>query len=146
MLGSEARDGPTDLQAGRPSGPGGRVAPPSRRASPVRPDSRWGNHVRSSDAPREVAELSSSGFNIEVEWWDASDGKGIDDLLAAGKVPEVVAGYSLEAHMHDLQKAAGMTGGAAKSASAATGGGEGEKETQAEILLRLASITSLVPH
>ena len=38
-------------------------------------------------------------------------------------------------------KAAGGTSGAAKSA--ASGGGEGEKETQAEVLLRLASVASL---
>jgi hypothetical protein len=35
---------------------------------------------------------SSAGLAVELERWDRSDGKGIDDLLAAGKTPEVLTG------------------------------------------------------
>ena len=30
--------------------------------------------------------LTRAGFTVELERWDIADGKGIDDLLAAGKV------------------------------------------------------------
>ena len=39
--------------------------------------------------------LQDAGFEVRLERWDAADGKGIDDLLAAGKQPEVVAGDRL---------------------------------------------------
>ena len=32
------------------------------------------------------------GYSVELERWSPSDGKGIDDVLAAGKQPEVIAG------------------------------------------------------
>ncbi len=36
--------------------------------------------------------LAAAGLAIELERWPAADGKGIDDLLAAGKPPELLAG------------------------------------------------------
>jgi hypothetical protein len=37
-------------------------------------------------------DLRAKGFTVEVERWGLADGKGIDDLLAAGKKPEVLTG------------------------------------------------------
>ncbi len=37
-----------------------------------------------------VGLLLKRGFTVELELWDAKDGKGIDDLFAAGKQPGVV--------------------------------------------------------
>ena len=43
-----------------------------------------------------LAGLARAGFEARAEVWDPADGKGIDDLLAAGKQPEVVdAGQAL---------------------------------------------------
>jgi hypothetical protein len=36
--------------------------------------------------------VQGAGLAVELERWDAADGKGIDDLLAAGKVPELLRG------------------------------------------------------
>jgi hypothetical protein len=36
--------------------------------------------------------LIGEGYAVELERWSPSDGKGIDDVLAAGKQPEVIAG------------------------------------------------------
>jgi hypothetical protein len=36
--------------------------------------------------------LSREGFVVELEWWDGTVAKGVDDLLAAGHQPEVLAG------------------------------------------------------
>lgn len=37
-----------------------------------------------------VSALNDAGFEVKIETWSLEDGKGIDDLLAAGKHPEVV--------------------------------------------------------
>lgn len=39
-----------------------------------------------------VNHLRRHGFAVELEIWDEAEGKGIDDLLAAGKQPDVVTG------------------------------------------------------
>jgi hypothetical protein len=36
--------------------------------------------------------LLVAGFALQLERWNAADGKGLDDLLAAGKVPELLVG------------------------------------------------------
>jgi hypothetical protein len=36
--------------------------------------------------------LAKAGFAVELERWAAADGKGLDDVLAAGKAPEVLTG------------------------------------------------------
>src|SRR5262249_2393313 len=43
-----------------------------------------------------VAYLREHGFTVELELWDVADGKGIDDLLADGKVPDVVSGEMID--------------------------------------------------
>jgi hypothetical protein len=39
-----------------------------------------------------VNHLRRRGFGVELEIWDEAEGKGIDDLLAAAKTPDVVTG------------------------------------------------------
>ena len=52
--------------------------------------------------------LSAEGFALELERWDGADGKGIDDLLAAGKAPEVVAGDEALSAIRAVAEAAGV--------------------------------------
>ena len=52
-----------------------------------------------------------AGLTVELERWNKVDGKGIDDLLAAGKVPEVLAGEEALAAIRETLAAA--TGGEA---------------------------------
>jgi hypothetical protein len=64
-------------------------------------------------------DLLAAGFAVELELWDESDGKGIDDLLAAGKSPRVVTGDGvLRAVEEGLKQAQGA---AAPAQSGATG-------------------------
>ncbi len=42
-----------------------------------------------------VAALQAEGMPVELELWDEKDGKGIDDLLAAGKTPAVLTGAAV---------------------------------------------------
>jgi hypothetical protein len=46
------------------------------------------------------------GLAVELERWDKADGKGIDDLLAAGKTPEVLAGEAALAAVREAVAAA----------------------------------------
>jgi hypothetical protein len=46
--------------------------------------------------------LRSEGFVVELERWREEDGKGIDDLLAAGQRPEVVAGDDVLAAVEEI--------------------------------------------
>jgi Domain of unknown function (DUF3854)/Domain of unknown function (DUF927) len=36
--------------------------------------------------------LSKDGYAVELERWDTTDGKGLDDVLAAGKTPDLLEG------------------------------------------------------
>jgi hypothetical protein len=47
--------------------------------------------------------LTRAGFEVEVEWWDGQLGKGIDDLLAAGKQPEIINGLQTLVRLRVLQ-------------------------------------------
>jgi hypothetical protein len=47
-----------------------------------------------------------AGLAVELERWDRADGKGIDDLLAAGKAPEVLAGEAAQAAVREALAAA----------------------------------------
>ncbi|MHB1524617.1 MAG: DUF3854 domain-containing protein [Candidatus Dormibacteria bacterium] len=49
-----------------------------------------------------VEGLAAEGFAVAVERWDAADGKGIDDLLAAGKTPEVLEGDAARAYVAEV--------------------------------------------
>src|SRR5262249_54066144 len=48
-------------------------------------------HVARALAGRAAA-AAAAGLAIELERWDLAGGKGIDDLLAAGKAPELLTG------------------------------------------------------
>jgi hypothetical protein len=39
-----------------------------------------------------INHLRRRGFVVELELWDEAEGKGIDDLLASGKQPDLVTG------------------------------------------------------
>lgn len=39
--------------------------------------------------------LAGEGFAVEMELWDEADGKGIDDLLRAGKAPQLITGAAV---------------------------------------------------
>lgn len=48
--------------------------------------------------------LFSRSFNVVVETWPAEWGKGIDDILAAGKKPSQLAGKKVKTLLQDLAK------------------------------------------
>jgi hypothetical protein len=54
-------------------------------------DTRENAHVARALADCAQA-ATAAGLAVELELWDKQDGKGIDDLLAGGKAPEVLAG------------------------------------------------------
>ena len=49
---------------------------------------------------------AAAGLAVEMERWDKAGGKGIDDLLAAGKAPEVLAGEAALAAVREAVAAA----------------------------------------
>jgi hypothetical protein len=50
--------------------------------------------------------LAAAGFALQLERWAAGDGKGLDDLLAAGKTPEVLQGDAALQAVSDILAAA----------------------------------------
>jgi hypothetical protein len=52
------------------------------------------------------AAAGAAGLAVELERWDKADGKGIDDLLAGGKAPEVLAGEAALAAARETLAAA----------------------------------------
>jgi Domain of unknown function (DUF3854) len=50
--------------------------------------------------------MEAAGLAVEMERWDMVDGKGIDDVLAAGKVPEVLTGEAARAAIRESVAAA----------------------------------------
>lgn len=46
--------------------------------------------------------LAEEEYAIELEIWDIADGKGIDDLLAAGKTPSVLCGKEATGKIRDI--------------------------------------------
>jgi hypothetical protein len=52
--------------------------------------------------------LSAEGFGLELETWDAVDGKGIDDVLVAGKSPAVLQGDPALEAVRSIAEAAGV--------------------------------------
>jgi len=52
--------------------------------------------------------LRTEGISVELERWSPDLGKGIDDLLAAGKQPELLAGESAYDAVKAIAKAAGV--------------------------------------
>jgi hypothetical protein len=53
-----------------------------------------------------VRKLSGEGFPVEIEMWDEADGKGIDDLLAAGHTPTVLTGAAMRAELGQMIRSA----------------------------------------
>jgi hypothetical protein len=49
---------------------------------------------------------TAAGLTLEMERWDKADGKGIDDLLAAGKAPELLTGEAVRAAVDEALAAA----------------------------------------
>jgi Domain of unknown function (DUF3854) len=56
--------------------------------------------------------LVAAGFALELELWDEALGKGVDDVMAAGKVPEVLAGEKALAALQDVAGIAETEGSA----------------------------------
>ena len=54
--------------------------------------------------------LAEAGFRVELEVWDESDGKGIDDLLHAGKTPTVLAGDEARDELARIVESAAKAG------------------------------------
>jgi hypothetical protein len=50
--------------------------------------------------------LAAAGMAVELERWPAADGKGIDDLLANGRTPEVLTGVAARAAIAEALAAA----------------------------------------
>jgi hypothetical protein len=55
---------------------------------------------------RLASDLRKAGFAVELERWNLADGKGVDDLLAAGKAPEVLAGDAAATAIDEIIRAA----------------------------------------
>jgi hypothetical protein len=55
-----------------------------------------------------VQGLIGEGFDVELARWDIADGKGIDDLLRAGKQPEILVGDAAVTAAREIAKAAGV--------------------------------------
>jgi hypothetical protein len=68
--------------------------------------------------------VAAEGHAVELERWAATDGKGIDDVLAAGKAPEVLQGEAATSAISEIL-------------SAAT---SGEESTQPDELTRLLEV------
>jgi hypothetical protein len=51
-------------------------------------------------------DLKAKSFTVELELWDAKDGKGVDDLLAAKKEPQLVTGDAVVAAIQEITKEA----------------------------------------
>ena len=49
-----------------------------------------------------AAGIRRSGHVVELETWDAADGKGIDDLLNAGKTPKLYTGEDVDALITEM--------------------------------------------
>ena len=73
---------------------------------------------------------TAAGLAVEMERWDKADGKGIDDLLANGKAPELLTGEAVRAAIAEALAAStageplaepGRIGTAARSAGKRSG-------------------------
>ena len=50
--------------------------------------------------------LQAEGFRVHLELWDEADGKGIDDLLAAGHTPTVLTGSAMIGELGSIIRSA----------------------------------------
>ena len=65
----------------------------------------WDN-VTVARAVRLRLRLAAAGLAVELERWAVADGKGLDDLLAAGKTPDVLTGDNASSAIRDALDAA----------------------------------------
>jgi putative DNA primase/helicase len=72
-----------------------------------------------------VEAIAAEGLAVEFETWDPADGKGIDDLLAGGKAPQVLAGDDVKVLLRELELVAFPGGRPATSQPSARGSGDG---------------------
>jgi hypothetical protein len=75
---------------------GGRVAALAFDADACR-----NHHVARAQADLYDA-LRREGYVVELLFWDAARGKGLDDLLLTGGEPELLTGHAVEAHVRRL--------------------------------------------
>jgi len=62
-----------------------------------------------ASALRNIASaLIDEGYQILIEYWDMAHGKGIDDLLAAGKTPQIVNEKDIEAFLKQTLESAAL--------------------------------------
>ncbi len=52
--------------------------------------------------------LIKAGFEVSIEHWDIEDGKGLDDLLVGGKIPNIATGQEAEDLLAEIMKSAGV--------------------------------------
>ncbi|HUY32008.1 MAG TPA: DUF927 domain-containing protein [Pirellulales bacterium] len=111
---------------GAPSAAGWRACLPSLKALGAKSvrvaldaDARRNAHVARAMLDC-FAGLAKEGYAVDLERWDESAGKGIDDVLAAGNLPGVLTGGEALAAVKEIAKAAGVTN-ADEAAAAALG-------------------------
>jgi Domain of unknown function (DUF3854) len=66
----------------------------------------WRNWHVARALQQTASALMAAGFRVLLERWDERDGKGIDDLLAAGKMPEVLQGAEVREAIRAVVRAA----------------------------------------
>jgi hypothetical protein len=53
--------------------------------------------------------ILKTDLHVAIETWDAADGKGLDDLLAAGKQPKLIKGPAALEYAERIAKEAGSS-------------------------------------
>jgi hypothetical protein len=66
----------------------------------------WSNPTVARSLSACAGALAEAGFAVELERWDEAEGKGLDDLLAAGKSPELLQGEAVPQAVRDILAAA----------------------------------------
>lgn len=92
--------------------------------------------------------LTEAGYAVEIEHWDIKDGKGIDDLLAGGKIPQVATGPDALAFLAEIIKSSGADlienqGSAAKRQSPGIECTLDEQTTNDIVIKRLAQVETV---
>jgi hypothetical protein len=94
---------------------------------------------------------TAAGLAVELEHWDRADGKGIDDLLAAGRAPELLVGEAALAAVREALAAATAgepppeTDGLERLAEVLAAGGAPALFADQELLKALARLKAADP-
>jgi hypothetical protein len=64
------------------------------------------NRTVATALARLAKDLQAKGVPVELELWNMKDGKGIDDLLAGGKKPQVLIGDAVPTAIREIRVAA----------------------------------------